>query len=373
MAGGEAVTGRRFFFFAALVLSISIILWRGRPAETVKVGVLFDSGDTSEAVISRQALQSVILAMEYFNSRSPSLKMRPFPIYESNPASAATYAPRDISALITGPGVAFSANLSKVSKKMGIPVISLAAGSLIPGKEDLVFRPRPGTGGFTLGVEAARRGIKNYSVIVSGFDSGYVQEFIRDFEAGLGAPPRRTMVFDGDLVKQIGHFDRIAMGMDAMLLALPDWPAVIAFRELRVRGMDIPVFASNRAISHRSALLAGGMGKDFYTAAVTPGEEFMSSKGFYRFVTDTYGNHIPSCILAMGYDGVAMLNAALAHTKAPDRNSVAGALAELNFVDSSTGSAAVDGRGDLKLKNSVLYLAGEGWVPFEEPVAEAER
>jgi ABC-type branched-subunit amino acid transport system substrate-binding protein len=365
------VTRRRFFFFAALPLFVLIILWWNRPAEIVKVGVLFDSGDTSEAVISRQALQSVILATEYFNSRTSSLKIQPVPIYEADPASAAKYASQGISALIAGPRLTFTAHLSQASKKEGIPVVSLAAGSLIRGKEDLVFRPRPETGGFVLGREAARRGVKNYSVIVSGFDSGYVQEFIRDFEAGLGTPPRRTMVFGGDLVKQIGHFGRIVRGMDAMLLALSDWPSIIAFRELRLMAPDIPVFASNRAISHRSAFLAGNLGKDFYTAAALPGEEFNGREGFYRFVTDTYGHHIPSCILAMGYDGVAMLNAALTRSKTHDRNSVARALSELESVNSSAGIAAVDRRGGIKLNHSVLTLAPEGWIPFEEPAPEA--
>ncbi|NLK19287.1 MAG: ABC transporter substrate-binding protein [Synergistaceae bacterium] len=361
------MTVRRLIFFAALVLFVSLILWRGRSAEIVQIGVLFDSGETSEAVISKQALQSVILAMEYFNSRSSSFEMRPVPIYQSDPVSAVDHAPSDISALITGPGVTFSANIAKISKERGIPVISLAAGSLIPGKESLVFRPRPGTGGFVLGREAARRGVKTYSVIVSGFDSGYVQEFIRDFEAGLGGvPPRRTIVFGEGLEKQIAHFDRIISGMDAMLLALPDWPAVIAFRELRLKSPGIPIFASNRVISHRSLMLAGNLGKDFLSAAVPPGKKFLGSDGFYKFVTETYGDHIPVCILAMGYDGAAMLSAALEAAKSADRASLAGALSGLEKIESSAGPVLVNDRGDLAVKSCVMSLEAGGWTPVKE-------
>lgn len=366
------MTGRRFFFFGTLLLIVSLLLWRAVPAPTVKVGVFFDSADTSEAVISRQALQSVMLAIEYFNSRSPSFKIRPVPIFAPAPPSDLQHPGRNIAAIVTGPRITSSPLLSQPSRRGGVPVISLAAGSLLPGKESLVFRPRPRTGGFALGCEAARRGVKNYSVIVSGFDIGYVQEFIRDFEAGLGAPPRRTMVFGGDLEKQIAHFDRIVSGMDAMLLALPDWPATIAFREIRLRAPGIPVFASNRVISHRSPLLASGETGNFYTSAVVPEESFMGREGFYRFVADTYGDHIPPCILAIGFDGVAMLSAALSRTKTPDRHLIAEALVKLDSVDSSTGPVRMDQRGDLAVKNRVMALAPGGWAPLEETRPEGE-
>ena len=180
------------------------------------------------------------------------------------------------------------------------------------------------------------------------------------------------MVFGGDLEKQIAHFDRIVSGMDAMLLALPDWPATIAFREIRLRAPGIPVFASNRVISHRSPLLASGETGNFYTSAVVPEESFMGREGFYRFVADTYGDHIPPCILAIGFDGVAMLSAALSRTKTPDRHLIAEALVKLDSVDSSTGPVRMDQRGDLAVKNRVMALAPGGWAPLEETRPEGE-
>lgn len=363
------MTKRWFFFSAALLCIISLFFWR-RPPTVVSVALLFDGRDTTGAVVSRQALQSVVLAMEHFNSLSSSRKFQPVLLSETDPSSALkAAAKRNVSAVVGGITAPSPSLLSQASNRIGVPVISLAPGSFLAKADDLVFRPRPESGGRTLGAEAKRRGMTAYSAIVSGFESGYVQEFIRDFEAGAGTPPRRTMVFSGDLNKQIDDFGRIASGMDAMLLVLPDWLAAIALRELRLRTPGLAVFASNRAVSHRTPLLAGDPGEGLVTAAVLPREWFSGGSGFPGFVADTYGEHIPPITLSIGYDAVAMLDAALDRAGTTDPGAVARALSEMERIDSSAGPAALDAGGDLSLPQGTFSLTKEGWIPVTRPAA----
>lgn len=355
---------KRWVVFSAAFLCISsLILWRRAPV-SVPVALLFDGQDTAGAVVSRQALQSVVLAMEYFNSRSSSRKFHLVFLRETDPSSALrTAAEMKVSAVVGGISVPSPSILSQASNRFGTAVISLAPGSFLAKADDLVFRPRPGTGGRILGAEAKQRGMTSYSVIVSGFESGYTQEFIRDFEAGAGGPPRRTMVFSGDLNKQIEDFGRIASGMDAMLLVLPDWLASIALRELRLRTPGLAVYASNRAVSHRTPLLAGDIGEGLITSAVLPREWFLEGRGFPGFVADTYGEHIPAITLSIGYDAVAMLDAALDRAGTTDPGAVARALAELERVESSAGPAALGAGGDLSLPQGIFSLTKKGWIP----------
>lgn len=357
------MTKRWIVVSAAFLCIISLFLWRGTP-EIVPVALLFDERDTTGAVVSRQALQSVVLAMEYFNSRSSSRKFQPVLLSETDPSSALrTAAERNVSAVVGGISVPSPSLLSEASNRFGITVISLAPGSFLAKGDDLVFRPRPDSGGRSLGSEAKKRGMTNYSAIVSGFESGYVQEFIRDFEAGAGAPPRRTMIFSGDLNKQIEDFGRVASGMDAMLLVLPDWLAAIALRELRLRTPGLPVYASNRAVSHRTPLLAGDTGEGLLTAAVLPREWFPGGSGFPGFVADTYGEHIPPITLSIGYDAIAMLDAVLDRAGTTDAGAVARAMAGLEQVESSAGPASLDAGGDLPLPQGIFSLTKQGWIP----------
>ena len=81
------MTKRWILFSAAFLCIISLFFWRRSP-EIVSVALLFDGRDSTGAVVSRQALQSVVLAMEYFNSRSSSRKFQPVLLSETDPSSA---------------------------------------------------------------------------------------------------------------------------------------------------------------------------------------------------------------------------------------------------------------------------------------------
>ncbi len=257
---------------AITLLFIAGFLYVHRPF-TVQVTLFYDERDLAGAVVSKQALQSVVLAMEFFNSRSSEFRFLPFreidsDIYESIDHAAS----RGSIAIVGGINAPFASLLADSSRRHGIPFLSLASGTSLARADDFVFRARPQSGGKELGLAAKSMGVSSYSVIVSGFAASHVQEFIRDFESQLGAPPRRTMVFSGNLNKQIEDFERIAKGVDAMLLVLPDWLAAVAMRELRLRLPGLPVFASNWAISHRTHLLAGSLGEGVLTFSFTPPE-----------------------------------------------------------------------------------------------------
>ncbi len=356
---------------AITLLFIAGFLYVRRPF-TVPVTLFYDERDLAGAVVSKQALQSVVLAMEFFNSRSSEFRFLPFretdqDIYESIEHAAA----RGSVAIVGGINAPFASLLADSSRRHGIPFLSLASGTSLARSDDFVFRARPRNGGKELGLAAKSMGVSSYSVIVSGFAASHVQEFIRDFESQLGAPPRRTMVFSGNLNKHIEDFERIAKGVDAMLLVLPDWLAAVALRELRLRLPGLPVFASNWAISHRTHLLAGSLGEGVLTVSFTPPEWDSQEHEFLRFIEETYASPIPPVILAMGYDTVAMLDEAIRRAGSSDRRAIADALAELTSVRTTGGTVPIDENGDLQHTGALYSLSSGRWirVPGNDPAS----
>ena len=358
---------------AVTIIFIAGFLYARRPF-TVPVTLFYDERDLAGAVVSQQALQSVVLAMEFFNSRSSEFRFLPFretdqDIYESIEHAAA----RGSVAIVGGINAPFASLLADSSRRHGIPFLSLASGTSLARADDFVFRARPRSGGKELGLAAKHLGVSSYSVVVSGFAASHVQEFIRDFESQLGVPPRRTMVFSGNLNKHIEDFERIGKGVDAMLLVLPDWLAAVAMRELRLRLPGLPVFASNWAVSHRTHLLAGSLGEGVVTASFThPGWDDPEHE-FLRFVRDTYASPIPPLILAMGYDTVAMLDEAIRRAGSSDRRAIADALAELTTVHTTGGAIPVDENGDLQHAGAVFILHSGRWVRISDDDPDSLR
>ncbi len=357
---------------AVLLLIAGFLLLR-RPF-IVPVTLFFDERDLAGAVVSKQALQSVVLAMEFFNARSSSHRFLPFRETDLDVyAAIERAAERRSVAVVGGINAPFASLLADASRRHGIAFLSLASGPSLARADDLVFRPRPMSGGRELGLAAKNAGVSSYSVIVSGFAASHVQDFIRDFESQTGAPPRRTMVFSGNLNKHIKDFERIAKGMDAMLLVLPDWLAAVAVRELRLRLPHLPVFASNWAVSHRTHLLAGALGEGVITASHTPEAWDDPEHDFLRFVGETYASSIPPMILAAGYDTVAMLDEAVRRAGAADGSAIAKALGEITSVRTAGGSVPVDKNGDLQHSGSLFILEGGRWVRFRAPDAASLR
>ena len=358
---------------AVTIIFIAGFLYARRPF-TVPVTLFYDERDLAGAVVSQQALQSVVLAMEFFNSRSSEFRFLPFretdqDIYESIEHAAA----RGSVAIVGGINAPFASLLADSSRRHGIPFLSLASGTSLARADDFVFRARPRSGGKELGLAAKHLGVSSYSVVVSGFAASHVQEFIRDFESQLGVPPRRTMVFSGNLNKHIEDFERIGKGVDAMLLVLPDWLAAVAMRELRLRLPGLPVFASNWAVSHRTHLLAGSLGEGVVTASFThPGWDDQEHD-FLRFVEETYASPIPPLILAMGYDTVAMLDEAIRNAGSSDRRAIGDALAGLTSVRTTGGEIPVDENGDLQHAGAVFILRSGRWVRISDDDPDSLR
>jgi len=358
---------------AVTIIFIAGFLYARRPF-TVPVTLFYDERDLAGAVVSQQALQSVVLAMEFFNSRSSEYRFLPFretdqDIYESIEHAAA----RGSVAIVGGINAPFASLLADSSRRHGIPFLSLASGTSLARADDFVFRARPRSGGKELGLAAKHLGVSSYSVVVSGFAASHVQEFIRDFESQLGVPPRRTMVFSGNLNKHIEDFERIGKGVDAMLLVLPDWLAAVAMRELRLRLPGLPVFASNWAVSHRTHLLAGSLGEGVVTASFThPGWDDQEHD-FLRFVEETYASPIPPLILAMGYDTVAMLDEAIRNAGSSDRRAIGDALAGLTSVRTTGGEIPVDENGDLQHAGAVFILRSGRWVRISDDDPDSLR
>ncbi|MDI9371308.1 MAG: ABC transporter substrate-binding protein [Synergistaceae bacterium] len=329
----------------------------------VPVTLFYDDKDISGAVVSKQALQSVVLAMEFFNARSKTHRFIPTRESDMNVYNAIERAAaRKSAAVIGGINAPFASLLADASRRQGISFISLASGHSLARPDDLVFRPRPENGGRELGEEARDRGIKAYAVIVSGFAASHVQDFIRDFQSAIGTPPLKIVSFSSDLKTRIEDLQDYAQDMDAVLLVLPDWLCSVALRELRHRFPGIPVFLSNWAVSHRIPLLAGPLGDGAFTASYTdiawdsPGNEFV------RFVRNTYTSSIPRMILAIGYDTVAMLDAAVKMSGSSDKQAVATALSELESVETIGGVFPVDKNGDLRHRGQIFTLRSGHWA-----------
>ncbi|MFA7621118.1 MAG: ABC transporter substrate-binding protein [Aminobacteriaceae bacterium] len=329
----------------------------------VPVTLFYDDADLTGAVVSKQALQSVVLAMEFFNDKSSTHRF--VPIRESNLnvyQAIERASERKSAAIIGGINAPFSSLLADASRRQGIAFISMASGPSLSRPNDLVFRPRPDNGGRKLGKEAKERGAESFSVIVSGFAASHVQDFIRDFQSEIGVPPRRTISFSGDLRSHIDELDELIQGVDAVLLVLPDWLSALALRELQQRFPHIPVYLSNWAVSHRMPLLAGASGEGAVTSSYTveswdePGNEFV------RFVANTYTSHIPRMILAMGYDTVAMLDSAVRLTGNSERDAVAEALASMDFVDTVGGAVPMDKNGDIQHRGAIFTMRSGRWV-----------
>ena len=366
-SGGFFVAKKIAWGTGAGLLFLLLMFWYRKPL-VIPVSLFYDSGDPADAVVSRQALQSVVLAMEFFNSRSTSRFFVPFRETDLDlVASVERAVERSSAAVVGGINAPFALQLSGALKRHGLPFLSLSSAASLALPNDLVFRPRPGDGARELGIAARKMGISSYSVIVSGFDSSRVQEFIRGFEMQAGMPPRRTMVFSGDLNKHIEDFERIARGMDAILLVLPDWPAAVAIRELRLRLPHLPVFTSNWAISHRTHLLAGALGEGAITTSFTPEEWDQRENEFVRFVSDTYGADIPPLILAMGYDTVALLDEAVRRAGSAAPHAVARALEELEHVNTAGGTVPMNENGDMQRPASLFTLSAGGWIRISDP------
>ena len=352
---------------ATVCLAVLFVFVLGRGPDVVPVALFYEEADLSSTIVSRQSLQAVVLAMEFFNSRSGSHIFLPVPFsgidMETSMQEAAS---RNAVAIVGGINTSFASLLADAARRAGLPTICLAPGEYLARSDDLIFRSRPDSGGKELGRAARRLGIRSYTAVVSGFNVRYVQDFIRDFESGSGMPPKRTVVFKGALDARIADFGGADAFSDAVLLVLPDWLAGIAAREINVQAPEMMLFASNWAISHRTGQLVESLGDRLVIAATTHAQWDSAENEFLRFVEDTYGRRLTSITLSMGYDTVAMLDAAVrdAGSNAPQKISTA--LKRLRDVPTVGGVAPVDANGDMRQPVSLFSLDGRTWKRIHE-------
>ena len=120
----------------------------------VPVTLFYDDADLTGAVVSKQALQSVVLAMEFFNQRSSTHRFVPIRESDLNVYKAIERASeRRSAAIIGGINAPFSSLLADASRRHGIAFVTMASGPSLARANDLVFRPRPDNGGRELGRE----------------------------------------------------------------------------------------------------------------------------------------------------------------------------------------------------------------------------
>lgn len=367
---GSGCRVRKFLLhplIATVCLAVLFVFVLGRGPNVVPVALFYEEADPSSTVVSRQSLQAVVLAMEFFNSRSGSHMFVPVPFsgidMETSMQEAAA---RNAVVMVGGINTSFASILADAARRAGLPMICLAPGKYLARPDDFVFRPRPDNGGKELGLAAKRMGIRSYTAVVSGINVRYVQEFIRDFESGAGMPPKRTVVFKGALDSRIADFEGADASSEAVLLVLPDWLAGIAARAINVEAPEMAIFASNWAISHRTEQLAESLGDRLIIAATTHGQWDSAENEFLRFVEDTYGRRLTPITLSMGYDTVAMLDAAVrdAGSNAPQKISTA--LKRMRDVPTVGGVVPVDANGDMQQPVSLFSLDGRTWKRIHE-------
>ena len=352
---------------ATVCLAVLIVFVLGRAPNVVPVALFYEEADLSSTIVSRQTLQAVVLAMEFFNSRSGSHTFVPLPFsgidMETSMREAAS---RKAVAVVGGINTSFASLLADAARRAGLPTICLAPGEYLARSDDTVFRPRPDNGAGELGRAAKRMGIRSYTAVVSGFNVRYVQEFIRDFESGAGMPPKRTVLFKGALDARAADFGGADASSDAVLLVLPDWLAGIAAREINGQAPDMTLFASNWAISHRTGQLAESLGDRLIIAATTHRQWDSAGNEFLRFVEDTYGRRLTSITLSMGYDTVAMLDAAVRDAGSNAPQDISAALKRLQNVPTVGSVVPVDANGDMRQPVSLFSLNGRAWRRLPE-------
>ncbi len=361
----ERLPVRKFLLYpliATVCLAVLIVFVLGRGPNVVPVALFYEEADPSSTVVSRQSLQAVVLAMEFFNSRSESYIFVPVPFsgidMETSMQEAAA---RNAVVMVGGINTSFASILAGAARRAGLPMICLAPGEYLARSDDFVFRPRPDTGGKELGRAAKRMGIRSYTAVVSGTNVRYVQEFIRDFESGAEMPPNRTVLFKGSMDARIADFRGSDASFDAVLLVLPDWLAGIAARGIHAQAPKMALFASNWAISHRTAQLAESLGDRLIVAATTHRRWDSPENEFLRFVEDTYGRRLTPITLSTGYDTVAMLDAAIRNAGSNAPKDISAALKRLQNVPTVGGVVPVDANGDMRQSVSLFSLDSRAW------------
>ena len=352
---------------ATVCLAVLIVFVPGRGPNIVPVALFYEEADLSSTIVSRQSLQAVVLAMEFFNSRSGSHMFVPVPFsgidMETSMQEAAS---RKAVAIVGGINTSFASLLADAARRAGLPTICLAPGKYLARPDDLVFRPRPDSGGKELGRTAKRMGIRSYTAVVSGFNVRFVQDFVRDFESGAGMPPKRTIFFKGALDTRAADLGGANASSDAVLLVLPDWLAGIAAREINAQAPEMMIFASNWAISHRTGQLAESLGDRLVIAATTHRQWDSAGNEFLRFVEDTYGRRLTAITLSTGYDTVAMLDAAIRNADSNAPKDISAALKRLRAVPTVGGVVSVDANGDMRQSVSLFSLDGRTWKRLPE-------
>ncbi len=352
----------RYFLVAAVCIAGLFLLVTGRGPNVVPVALFFEEADLSSSVVSRQSLQAVVLAMEFFNSRSSSHVFAPIPFSGIDMETSMQLAAHQSAvAVVGGINTSFASLLADAARRANLPTICLAPGDYLARSDDFVFRSRPDSGGKELGRAAKRMGIRSYTAVVSGFNVRYVKDFIRDFESGAEMPPKRTVVFKGALDRHIADFGSEDASSDAVLLVLPDWLAGIAARTVNAQAPRMAIFASNWAISHRTAQLANTVGDRLIIAATTHRQWDSDENEFLRFVEDTYGRRLTPITLSTGYDTVAMLDAAVRDAKSNAPRDISAALKRLKNVPTVGSVVPVDVNGDMQQPVSLFSLDGRAW------------
>ncbi|HCL79112.1 MAG TPA: hypothetical protein DIC53_03995 [Synergistaceae bacterium] len=359
---GNMSTKKRILVLIAMAFSfLAFAKWRNVPL-VVPVALQGEKEDALGSLVYRQTMQSVVLAMEYFNLKSSRVRFAPIPLREGQSLGSAINGAdgQDFSAVVSGAYTASPSFLSALSTNARLPVISLAHGKEFASAGDLLFRPRPGSGGRALGQLAKRRGLKSYAMVYSWPGTVYTKEFLTDFEEGIGFRPLKLVILGRDLDGRQETLGRIGDDVEGVVMMLPDWFAAVALRELRSLYPFIPVYLSDLALSNRTPYLAGDAAQGVVMASFFPREYGSDHDRFLRFVEETYGAELPPAVLLTGYDTVSLLNEAVRRGGSSKSEDVARTLSEI-AAGGDEESAVLDRNGDMRPRTVFLSPSGSEW------------
>lgn len=314
------------------------------------------------SLLCGQGIQSVVLAMEYFNAKSPSVHFVPVVLREGQSLNSALEGEdgQRISAIVAGAHTSAPSYLSALSINARIPVFSLAYEKMFAFSDDLFFRPRPRSGGVELGQLAKRQGVSSYAVVYNRKGATHMEEFMEDFEEGIGRAPSKEAVLGYNPDMWQGALGGIGDGVEGIVMALPDWFAAVVLGKLRSLYPFIPVYLSSAALSHRTPYLAGEAARDAVTVSFLPGEFSTDHGEFLEFVEKNYRTDIPFTTLLTGYDLVSLLNEAIRRGGSARREDVVQALSEIAAKGDEKG-AILDRNGDMRPRAVFLSPRGSKW------------
>ncbi|MCF7935641.1 MAG: ABC transporter substrate-binding protein [Synergistales bacterium] len=363
--------GVRIAVLLIVAASLAAFFLLPRNRDTLTVAILVEHDEAS--FNGRKMRQSLLFAMDHFNSRADGapVRYRPLVVRGRSAREGVEHA------VDAGADVVMAGFTSGETEA----VMRAAYGKDIPCISPSGSSPRLAQGGdflFRCYHDSAKqsellvRGIRKedrppYLIVAERGNRSYVEEVAERFVQSVGEAPRMVCSLRGYAIDRwtLAQMESLPLRAAGAFLVLSPYACAAAAQQLRERFPDITLWCSHWSVSRRSALLAGSSGTGM--EAVVPGYLGYRDRGhpFVRFMEERYGSLPDPFFGVKAYDAMAMLDAAVRRVDGDARKLLRG-LRSLNEVECLNGRFPVDANGDIRRPFSRVRLEGGRWNHVEE-------